>query len=686
MISLSVSITNILVMCMKKFRYNIVNLDCANCARKIEEILNKENFLKDVIVNFGTSSISYYADSDVFDKVNLLVKKIEPGVYISSSDEKSKEYYVFVLVIAIIFGILGFYFNDMLGFVFIVVSYILLLFRPFINAVKMLFSSHTINENALITISCIGAFLIGETMEGMMVVVLYTIGKILEEKAIGSTRTSIKGLLEIKQDYANLKVGSNVKKVDVFDVKVDDILVIKKGEKVPVDGVALCNAILNISSLTGESKLNKVGNGEVVLSGSINYGDVFEMKVTHLFHDSMVSRIIDLTMSASDKKANVETFVSKFSKIYTPVVLGLAILVSLLLPIFGISYGESIYRGLTFLVIACPCAIAISVPLSYFTGIGVSSKNGILVKGSNYLDNLGLIKRIIFDKTGTLTTGTFEVLDIKVLDDSYSKDDIVKILAYGECLSNHPVSKAILSFYNGVIDNSLVKNCKEISGKGISYKYDDLFVKVGSVNICDGCIINTDIHVNINDKHVASLILDDGVKSNAVSVISRLKKLGINIMMFTGDKKDDALEVSKKLGIDLVKYEMLPVNKFDEYEKTTRDGILTAFVGDGINDAPVLKRADVGIAMGAIGSASAIEAADVVIINDDLMKINKGIDISKYTNYIIKQNLIFSIGIKVIILFLSIFGIASMWFAVFADTGVTLLTILNTFRIKTKFK
>lgn len=675
---------------MKKYRYNIVNLDCANCAKKIENSLNDESFLKDVVVSFGTSTISYYAEEDSLERLNSLIKKIEPGVYVCDDDkEVSREYHVSILVIAVIFGILGtcFSFNSVLEFIFVFVSYVLLLYRPFVNACKMLISSHTINENALISISCIGAFIVGEVMEGMMVVALYTLGKILEEKAINNTRSSIKGLLEIKQDYANLKSGSGFKKVDVSDIAVGDILIVKKGERVPIDGIVVKgNSSLDMSSLTGESQLCEVKCGDNALSGSINAGDVIEIKATHEFNDSMVSRILELTMSAAEKKANVETMVSKFSKIYTPVVLALAVLVALLLPLFGITFSESIYRGLTFLVIACPCAIAISVPLSYFTGIGASSRNGILVKGSNYLDNLAHLKRIIFDKTGTLTTGTFEVTDIKILDDSYSKDEIVKILAHGEVLSNHPIAKSIVKLYSGDINSKLVKSYKEISGKGISYKFDNKLVKVGTVNICQGCKMNTDIHVNIDGKHVASVILDDGIKSNAFDVINRFNKLGIKTLMFTGDKREDALEVGKRLGIEEVKYEMLPVDKFAEYEKVVSDGVLTAFVGDGVNDAPVLKRADIGIAMGAIGSASALDAADIVIMNDDLMKISKGIDISKYTNYIIKQNLIFAIGVKVIILLLSVFGIASMWFAVFADTGVTLLTVLNTLRIRNKFK
>lgn len=674
--------------------YNIVGLDCASCAREIEEGLSKNPKFKNVVVNFSTSKISFISSFEVsLEELNVLVKKIEPSVYVTASDNDSgngsREYYVPVLIIAVLFGVLGlcFYLPSFLGIIFVVISYVLLLYRPVLNAFKMLVRNHTINENALISISCIGAFLLGEVAEGMMVVALYTLGKILEEKAINNTRTSIKSLMEIKQDYANLKVKDDIRKIDVKDVKIGDVLVVKKGERIPVDGVISKGvAKLDMSALTGESFLYEVSKGDKVLSGSINVGELIEIRAMEVFDNSMVSRILELTMSAGDKKASLETLVSRFSKIYTPVVLVLAILVFLLLPLFGISFSESIYRGLTFLVIACPCAIAISVPLSYFMGIGVASRNGILIKGSNYLDNLMHLKSVIFDKTGTLTSGEFRVSSIDVVSDKYEKDEVLGILSSGESFSNHPIAKSILEFYNGKVDSEKVKDFKEISGKGIEYKFDGKLVRIGSSRICEDCFVDTSLHLNIDGEHVASIKLEDGIKSSAIKAINELSLLGIRTLMFTGDRKEVALEVGKILGIDEVKYEMLPEDKYKEYEKISSLLGLTAFVGDGINDAPVIRRADIGISMGGVGSSSAIEASDVVIMSDDLMKIVKGIDISKYTNYIIKQNLIFAIGVKVVILILSVFGMASMWFAVFADTGVTLLTIFNTLRIRGRFK
>ena len=673
-----------------RYSYNIAGLDCADCARKLSEELNKNPKLRDVKVNFGTSRITFFSDDNIsVSEINKLIKKVEPSSYVTSSDDVHKEYHVSILVIALLFAVLGIYFDlpSVFKFVLIGISYVFLLYRPFVNAVLMLVRSHSINENALICISCIGAVCISQVMEGVMVVFLYTLGKILEEKAINNTRGSVKDLLEIKQDYANVKIGDSIKKIDALDVKVGDILVVKKGEKIPVDGILHDgSAKLDMSSLTGESHLYEVSKGDKVLSGSVNQGDVLLVCATEIYENSIVARILDLTMNAGDKKAKTETFVTKFSKVYTPIVLVLAILTTFLLPVFGVSFDDALYRGLTFLVIACPCAIAISVPLSYFTGIGALSKKGILVKGSNYLDNLNHLKRIIFDKTGTLTTGSFEVSDIEILNSNYDKNELIKIIAHGEALSDHPIAKSILNIYDGEIDTSKIKNFKEISGKGISYKFLGKNVKVGTNKICKDCKIDTSLHVNIDGVHVASVILSDGIKSSAFEVISNLRKLGIKTLMFTGDHKNSALDVFEKLKLDDVKYEMLPEDKFNEYEKVSSDGELTAFVGDGINDAPVLKRSDIGISMGSLGAPAAIESSDVVVMGDDLTKIVTGIDISKYTNYIIKQNLVFAIGVKVIILILSVFGLTTMWFAVFADTGVTLITILNTLRIRNKFK
>ena len=675
---------------MRKYRFKINNLDCSNCAKKLEDTLNSNPKMKNVVVNFAASKISYESDSIDLDSLNELIKKVEPDCFASTGDVKeNKEYHVWILVLSLIIGIIGLYIKlpFKLNFVFLLGAYILLLYRPFMNAIKLLKNSKTINENALIFISCVGAFLIGEKLEGIMVVALYTLGKILEEKAINNTRRSIKGLMDIKQDYANLKDNNKIKEIEVEEIKKGDILVVKKGERIPVDGtIVLGTTRLDTSMLTGESEYESVKVGSKVLSGSINLDDVIEMKATKLYDDSTVAKILELVEEASDKKANTETVVARMSKIYTPSVLILAILVTFILPIaMDITFSESLYRGLTFLVISCPCAIAISVPLSYFTGIGVASKNGILIKGSNYLDLLGHVNKLIFDKTGTLTTGSFRVTDIKIFDESYSEEEIIELLVKGESFTNHPIAKSIMKLTKNKFDTNDVKNYKEIDGEGITYQIGNKKIKVGTSKLCN-CDKSVSLHLNINGKHIASISIDDGIKENVVDTINKLKDMKIRTYMFTGDRKEVALEIGNKIGIDVIKYEMLPTDKYKAYGLIDKGNSTTAFIGDGVNDAPVLKRADIGISMGGVGSNSAIEASDVVFMTDDLSKMITSINISKYTNMIIMQNLIFAISVKIIILLLSVYGLASMWFAVFADTGVTVLTILNTLRIMHKFK
>ena len=678
---------------MKKYKYNINNLDCANCAREVLESLNENKDFKNVIVNFNTKKLIYESDKEfTLPELNKLVKEVEPDAFITDEEVNiKKEYHFSILVVGVIIGLIG-YFVKMpiyLKWILYVISYSMLLYRCIINSLKLLIKSKTINENLLITVSCLGALALKNVLEGIMVITLYTIGKILEEKAINNSRNSIKDLMDLTDKTVNIKVGNEVKNILVEDVKVGDILLVKKGEKIGVDGIIKSGtSSIDSSMLTGESEPVFIKEGDKVLSGSINLGNVILVRATSTFEDSTVSKILEMLESATDKKTKTETIVSKGSKIYTPVVLVLSILVMIVLPFFGVSLFSSIYRGLTFLVISCPCAIAISVPLSYFTGIGVCSKNGILVKGSNYLDSLSSAKNIIFDKTGTLTNGTFKVTGIDIKDeektDEYNKDDIMEILLMGESLSDHPIAKSIMSTSGKFVDNSRVENYKEISGKGITFVLDGKQVSIGN-NKIDECTETASIHMHINGKHVASIFINDGIKENTSSVIKSLQKNDIKTYMFTGDKKDVALEIGGMLGIDEIKYEMLPTDKFKAYESVEKSG-LTIFVGDGINDAPVLKRSSVGISMGSVGSDQAIEASDIVILNDDLEKIPLGISISKYTKHIIKENLIFAIGVKAVILVLSVLGLASMWLAVFADTGVTLLTILNTLRIIKKFK
>lgn len=679
---------------LKKYKYRLNNLDCANCANKIEERLKKENNLSDVVVNFSSLTLSFMSNDDIkIEDISNIVTKIEPEVVVTKIDEEVKEnkknYNLIRLIIGIIIALLGLYVNfnnEIINKILIIASYVILLYRTFKVAFKMLIKSHTINENALITISAIGAYFVDKQMEGLMVIILYEIGKILEEKAVNNSRNSIKNLMNIKQDFANKVVGDKTKVINVEDVKINDILIIKKGEKIPVDGIVIEGETkLNLFSLTGESDLvNKKENDEV-LSGSINEGKVIKIKATKLFNDSTVSKILSLIEDATDKKSKTETFVAKMAKYYTPIVLIISVITFICFILFtDLTTYESIYRALVFLVISCPCAIAISVPLSYFTGIGVSSKNGILVKGSNYLDLLSRVNKIVFDKTGTLTSGAFNVISFNLLDSSYSEDYILKLYALGENLSNHPIAKSIMNYVN--IDvNEKVKNHKEIEGLGVSYTYDDKKIKIGNnkmFDIKDDGSLN--IYLSIDDKIVSSLTINDGIKEGVENTLNELSKKSIETYMFTGDSKENALSISEKLNIDKVYYELLPTEKYEKLEELLNDKDIVAFIGDGINDAPSLKRADIGISMGSIGSSSAIEASDIVIMDDDISKINKAISISNKVKKIIKENLVFSIGVKILILVLSAIGIANMWQAVFADVGVTIISILNTLRIMKK--
>lgn len=679
---------------LKKYKYRLNNLDCANCANKIEERLKKENNLSDVVVNFSSLTLSFMSNDYIkIEDISNIVTKIEPEVVVTKIDEEAKEtkknYNLIRLIIGVIIALFGLYINfnnEIINKILIIASYVILLYRTFKVAFKMLIKSHTINENALITISAIGAYFVDKQMEGLMVITLYEIGKILEEKAVNNSRNSIKDLMNIKQDFANKVVGDKTKVINVEDVKINDILIIKKGEKIPVDGIVIEGETkLNLFSLTGESDLVNKKEKDEVLSGSINEEKVIKIKATKLFNDSTVSKILSLIEDATDKKSKTETFVAKMAKYYTPIVLIISVITFICFILFtDLTTYESIYRALVFLVISCPCAIAISVPLSYFTGIGVSSKNGILVKGSNYLDLLSRVNKIVFDKTGTLTSGAFKVTSFNLLDSSYSEDYILKLYALGENLSNHPIAKSIMNYVN--IDvNEKVKNHKEIEGLGVSYTYDDKKIKIGNnkmFNIKDDGSLN--IYLSIDDKIVSSLTINDGIKEGVENTLKELSKKSIETYMFTGDSKENALSISEKLNIDKVYYELLPTEKYEKLEELLNDKDVVAFIGDGINDAPSLKRADIGISMGSIGSSSAIEASDIVIMDDDISKINKAISISNKVKRIIKENLVFSIGVKILILVLSAIGIANMWQAVFADVGVTIIAILNTLRIMKK--
>ena len=685
---------------MKNYKYILKGLDCAACAKKVEDAISKTEGYQNVIVNFSTLKLTFKTDKDfqlVKREITQIVQRLEPEVEVleegeKNQDEERSKFDILRIIIGLIIFVatLVFDFNEMVNNILAILAFVILLYKTAKKGIKQLFKSKVLDENFLIVISAIGAYLIGKTSEGLMVIVLYEIGKILEARAVNKTRKSISDLMNIKPEYANLKQGNKQRRVNPEEVKIGDIIIVKAGEKVPLDGkVIKGNAEIDNSALTGESKLVQVQEKSKVLSGSINVNGVIEIKVEKTYENSTVSQILNLVENATDKKAKTETFVSKAAKIYTPIVLGLALVVAIFMPIIikSITYEESIYKALIFLVISCPCSIAISVPLSYFSGIGKASKRGILIKGSDYLDGIKDIKEIIFDKTGTITTGRFGVTEINSYDKKYNRKDILEFFAKGEKFSNHPIAKSILERYGQEVDTGDVQNFQEISGKGLQYELENHLIKIGNANFTNAKeenILGTVLYLNIDGDVIGSIVLLDEIKLSTKETMTKLKKLGIITKMFTGDKKEIAEKIANEIQIEEVKFEMLPQDKYNELDKIINqrnESKKVAFIGDGINDSPVLARADIGISMGGIGASSAIEASDVVIMTDELDKIIEGIEISKKTNLIIKQNLIFSIGVKILTLALSLFGIADMWQAVFADVGVTLITILNTLRI-----
>mgnify|MGYP003065261868 FL=1 len=693
---------------MKSYRYKLEGLDCAACAKKVEEKLASTSGFEDVNVNFSTLKLSfktekYENDKNLTKMVEEIVKKVEPDVNVIENSNKEineKSERSNVDIIRIIIGVL-IYFIGMksnlekeFSLIFLIISLIILLYKIVPKAIKQIVKNKSLDENALIAISAIGACFVDKAMEGIMVITLYEIGKILESKAISKTRNSISSLMDIRPEYANIKDKEEIRKVNPEEVKIGDIIVIKSGEKIPLDGIIIKGeAEIDNSALTGESELINVKEDSKVLSGGINVQGLIEVKVEKLYEDSTVSQILNLVENATDKKAKTENFVSKAAKIYTPIVLGLAVLVAIFMPIFfkGVTYQESIYKALIFLVISCPCSIAISVPLSYFSGIGKASKRGILVKGSDYLDGLKDIKQIVFDKTGTITTGNFKLSEIKSFNEKYNEKEILKYFAMGESYSNHPIAKSILNeVKNEDIDIKQVRDFEEIAGKGLKYKIQDKEIIIGNKSIMNDNKITSNqeegtiLFLKINDEVVGSIKLIDEIKPDVKTTMKKLSDLGIKTKMFTGDKKEIAQKIAKEVGIKEVKYEMLPQNKYEELEKVLqgkKPSEKVAYVGDGINDSPVLARADIGISMGGVGSSSAIEASDIVIMTDELSKVIEGIEISKKTNKIIMQNLVISIGIKLLVFALTLFGLSDMWEAVFADVGVTLITVFNTLRI-----
>lgn len=686
----------------------LMGLSCSNCAVKIEKRVRNIAGVKSAVVNFATKRLmiefySKYDEKRIVKEVSKITKLVESDIEIvdenntkeKEEEEIDKKVIIRLVSAAILFGTgIAFNFSFWTEFSLFLISYILAGSEVVLKASKNVLKGRIFDENFLMTIATICAFAIHKFPEGVAVMLFYQLGELFQDMAVNRSRRSIKSLMDIKPDYANLKVENEVRKVTPEEVGIGDLIIVKPGERVPMDGEIIeGESMLDTSALTGESVPTKAKAGNNVLSGSINKNGLLTVRVTKEFFESTVAKILDMVQNASSKKAPAENFITKFARYYTPVVvfsaLGLALIPPLL--ISAAAFSDWIYRALIFLVISCPCALVISIPLGFFGGIGGASKNGILIKGSNYLEALNNIDTIIFDKTGTLTKGVFKVTRI-CPEKGISEEQLLEYAALAESYSNHPIAVSILKAYGKELDKSKIKNYDEISGYGIKVKVCDNEILVGNARLMDKQNIEYDnidaagtvVYVSIDGIYKGFIVISDEIKDSSEYTIRTLKKMGIKkTVMLTGDNESSGSKVGQVLGIDEVHAELLPhqkVEKIKELEGQKNSKEKLVFVGDGINDAPVLARADIGVAMGGLGSDAAIEAADVVLMTDEPSKIVSAIRIAKNTRLIVWQNIILALAVKVIVLLLGAVGIATMWEAVFADVGVAVIAILNALR------
>jgi len=693
-------------------------LCCANCASKIEKesqnITNVSSAVVDFVAQKLILEVENNSDKDnIVESVKQIVKRIEPDVkvYVEEGNqnrkqrshdhnhdhehENSKKEFVRLGVGAAIFAIAtAFKFNFYVELSLFLVSYLLVGGEVVLRALKNIRGGQIFDENFLMSIATIGAFAIGEFPEGVAVMLFYQLGEIFQGMAVNRSRKSIAELMDIRPDFANLKIGSDIKKVSPEEVNIGDIIVVRPGEKVPLDGKVIEGiSMVDTSALTGESVPREVEIGDNVLGGVINKNGLLTIEVEKEFGDSTIAKILDLVQNASSKKAPTENFITKFARYYTPAVVFAALALAILPPLFisGATFSEWIYRALAFLVVSCPCALVVSIPLGFFGGIGGASKNGILVKGGNYLEALNNVEVVVFDKTGTLTKGVFKVTEIQP-QGNVSRDELITYAAFAESFSNHPIATSIVKAYSKEIDNESIENYEEISGHGVKATVLGKEVLAGNyklmnkenISYAQVETIGTVVHVAVNKEYAGYIVISDEVKEDSAKAIKALKEIGVRkTVMLTGDNKVVGTKVAKQLGLDEVYSELLPDQKVEKVEaldkeKSSKGKLI--FVGDGINDAPVLARADIGIAMGGVGSDAAIEAADVVIMTDEPSKIASAIKIAKKTRAIVMQNIVFALGIKAIILVLVALGLGTMWEAVFGDVGVTLIAVLNSMR------
>lgn len=688
-------------------------LGCANCAAKIEAQTKKIGGISSAMVDFVSKKLTIEISDEhelnrIFTDIKALVNRIEPDVKVilkisenthnhdhshKHSDVSNQKQEILKLLFGgALFAIaMIFRFPNWLELTLFLIAYIIVGGEVVWHAVKSIIHGQVFNENFLMSVASIGAFFVGQYPEAVAVMLFYLVGELFQDMAVDHSRKSITKLMDIRPDYANLKVGDELKKVSPEDVQIGEYIVVKPGEKVPLDGKVIDGvSMVDTSALTGESIPRELERGDEVLSGFINKNGVLTIEVTKTFGDSTVSKILDLVQNASSKKAETEKFITKFARYYTPAVVFGALALTVISPLVtSLTFSDSIYRALIFLVVSCPCALVISIPLGFFGGIGGASKRGILIKGSNYLEALNNVEAVVFDKTGTLTKGVFKVTKVNP-EKGITHKELIMIAAYAESYSNHPIAFSIVSAYDDEIDNSKIENYTEISGHGIKVTIDGKTIIAGNskLMVSEGIDYNlskafgTVVHIAIDGKYAGNIVISDEVKTDSESAIKALKSLGIKkTVMLTGDLKAVGDEVGKDLGLDEVYSELLPADKVEKIEALSKNASgKVVFVGDGINDAPVLARADIGIAMGGLGSDAAIEAADIVIMTDEPSKIATAITIAKRTRKIVFQNIVFALGVKGFFLILGAFGFATMWEAVFADVGVAILAILNAMR------
>ncbi|NTQ64655.1 cadmium-translocating P-type ATPase [Enterococcus faecium] len=682
--------------------YRLEGLDCANCAMKIEKGVQKINGVKEATVNFTSGKLTIDAEEDhlatIEQETKKVVKELEPDVKVTEIDKEKvsehgneKERNTLFRILFSLAGIallLLFDFNEPIRLIGYLLIYLLIGYDVVKKAVMNIVKGKIFDENFLMSVATIGAMLIGEYPEAVAVMLFYQIGEYFQGLAVSHSRKSIRELIAIRPETAHVQTAEGLMTVNPEDVQIGQFVLVKPGERVPLDGTIIeGESLVDTSALTGESVPKSVYVGETVLSGFINKNKPFLVQVEKSYENSTISKLLELVENASSKKAPAENFITKFARYYTPVVVGLAVLLAVLPPLVvsGAAFSEWIYRALTFLVISCPCALVISVPLSFFGGIGGASKIGVLVKGSNYLELLAQTETVVFDKTGTLTKGDFS---IQTIDTKIDPKIFMQYVASAEQFSTHPIAQSVLEGYAGPLLPTT--NIQEFAGEGILAEVDGKQVLVGNhklmerfeISFPSSQEIGTLLYLAIDQSYSGYLVIADTLKEDAVDALVQLKQAGVkNTVMLTGDSKKIADHIGKQVGVDKIYSELLPEDKVQRLEEILqRNNKKTAFVGDGINDAPVLARADVGIAMGGLGSDAAIEAADVVIMNDQPSKIAEAIHLAKKTLKIVKQNIIFAIGIKILVLALGAFGFASMGDAVFADVGVTVLAVLNAMR------